>query len=231
MTQKIGKIISLEGTDASGKETQTKLLLDRLNSEGYPTELISFPTYNTPSGRIVGQCYLGKDIGPGDYAWFGDADSVGPKVASLYFAANRRADLPKIKKIIYSKKNLIFDRGPDSNKAHQGGKAKTVEERVKIIDFIDKLEYDLLGFPRSDLTIFLNMPEKIAQYLKQQTGEKLDSHESNKKHLKNARETFFYLKDKYNWIQINCAQNETIESLKSPQKIHEEIYSIVKEII
>lgn len=53
-------MIVIEGTDCSGKETQSKILIERLNNEGIKTEYYSFPAYNTPTGRIVGLAYLGK---------------------------------------------------------------------------------------------------------------------------------------------------------------------------
>ena len=61
-----GKIIVIEGTDCSGKETQTSLLVQRLRREGRKIERLSFPDYDTPTGKIVGGPYLGKDrIGEG----------------------------------------------------------------------------------------------------------------------------------------------------------------------
>lgn len=55
-----GKLIVIEGTDCSGKETQSRLLIDRLNAEGMKTEYFSYPNYSSPTGRIVGLSYLGK---------------------------------------------------------------------------------------------------------------------------------------------------------------------------
>ena len=49
-----GKLIVIEGTDCSGKETQTNLLLKRLNGEGLKVEKFSFPNYQSPTGKIVG---------------------------------------------------------------------------------------------------------------------------------------------------------------------------------
>ncbi len=40
-----GKFIVIDGIDGSGKATQTKLLLDRLEKEGYKTAAIDFPQY------------------------------------------------------------------------------------------------------------------------------------------------------------------------------------------
>lgn len=55
-----GKIIVVEGTDCSGKETQSKILIDNLKKDGLETVYYGFPAYDTPTGRIVGLSYLGK---------------------------------------------------------------------------------------------------------------------------------------------------------------------------
>ena len=52
-----GKIIVIEGTDCSGKETQASLLVQRLRRSGRKIERFSFPAYDTPTGRIVGGDY------------------------------------------------------------------------------------------------------------------------------------------------------------------------------
>ena len=55
-----GKLIVVEGTDCSGKETQTNLLLERLREKGLKVKKYSFPNYNSATGKIVGGPYLGK---------------------------------------------------------------------------------------------------------------------------------------------------------------------------
>ena len=55
-----GKIIVIEGTDCSGKETQTRLLVEKLEAMGKKVKRISFPMYDTPTGKIIGACLLGK---------------------------------------------------------------------------------------------------------------------------------------------------------------------------
>ena len=84
----MNKIIVIEGTDCSGKETQSKLLLKRLNEENISTEYITFPNYESPTGKIVGGPYLGKESISNGYFEEGAAN-VDPKVASLYYAADR----------------------------------------------------------------------------------------------------------------------------------------------
>ena len=56
----IGKIIVIEGTDCSGKETQTRLLVEKLTNDGLKVKRLSFPMYDTPTGKIIGACLLGK---------------------------------------------------------------------------------------------------------------------------------------------------------------------------
>ncbi|MEN7981839.1 MAG: thymidylate synthase [Nanoarchaeota archaeon] len=232
--RKKGKIILVEGTDCSGKQTQTELLLKKLNSEGIPCKLMSFPRYNTPTGRIVGQSYLGKvkDYWKGDSGWFGEADSLDPKIASLYYAADRRASVEEIDKILDSGCNLILDRYYTSNMAHQGGKIKNIEERKKIFEWLQNLELDILKLPKEDIAIFLHMPLEVSKILRtNRTGENLDNHENNEEHLRRAEETYNQLSELYNWKNISCAPNKTIESLKTPEEIHEEVYSVVKDFL
>ena len=57
---KKGKLIVIEGTDCSGKETQSKLLVKKLNDLNEPTFYASYPNYETPTGKIIGLPLLGK---------------------------------------------------------------------------------------------------------------------------------------------------------------------------
>ncbi len=50
---KKGKLIVIEGTDGSGKATQSELLAKRLHKDGYSVELIDFPQYGKPSAAMV----------------------------------------------------------------------------------------------------------------------------------------------------------------------------------
>ena len=62
MDTKKGKLIILEAGDASGKETQTRLLYERLMSEGRDVTRVSFPDYDSDSSALV-RMYLRGDFG------------------------------------------------------------------------------------------------------------------------------------------------------------------------
>ena len=48
-----GKLIIIEGSDGSGKATQTKKLYDRLEAENYKIKKVEFPNYNSESWALV----------------------------------------------------------------------------------------------------------------------------------------------------------------------------------
>ncbi len=202
---KKGKIILLEGTDGSGKNTQARMLVEMLNQNRIPSVMRNFPRYETPTGKIIAECYLGKT----GNSWFSNPVELNPKIASLYYAADRLAA-----------KNLILDRYVESNMAHQGGKLKG-EERKKFIDFVEKLEYGLLELPRPDRTIFLYVPTEVAIKLRKQRNEIPDAHERNFEHLRNAEEAYLELSEKFSWTKIECVQKGEIRNRES---IAEEIY-------
>lgn len=233
---KKGNLIEIEGTDGSGKETQSKKLIELMQSKSIPCTTIDFPQYNTPSGRIVGQCYLGKDTSfygwQGDSGWFGDPDKVDARAACAYYAADRRMTKPFIEKNLANGIHVVTDRYIDANKGHQGGKIEDREERLKLYRDLDLLEYDFMQLPRPDLTVFLHMPTDVSLELKKRRSEEisegLDGHENNIPHLRRSEQAYLELSDLYSWIRIECAPDGTIASLKTPEEIHEEVWNKIK---
>ena len=115
----MGKIIVIEGTDCSGKETQSKLLEKRLKEMGKKCIRFDFPMYDTPTGKIVGGCYLGKEeIGKSVFPE--GAVNVDPHVVSLYYAADRKYNMSKIEEYLDKDYYVLLDRYVTSNLAHQG---------------------------------------------------------------------------------------------------------------
>ncbi len=218
-----GRIIVIEGTDCSGKETQTSLLVQRLKRDGQHVERFSFPNYDSPTGMIVGGPYLGKtEISDG---WFPEgATNVDPHVAALYYAADRKYNIVHINEILDSGTDVILDRYVESNMAHQGCKIQDKDERLKLYKWLDTLEYGLLELPKPDLTIFLHMPYKMVLELKKgRIGH--DQHEDSLLHLKTSEEAYLELADIMKQNVVNCAPKNKLRDIMD---IHEEIYNIVK---
>ena len=48
-----GKLIVFEGTDGSGKATQSRMLVERLQKEGYELKKLEFPRYSEESSALI----------------------------------------------------------------------------------------------------------------------------------------------------------------------------------
>lgn len=221
----MGKIIVIEGTDCSGKETQSKLLKSYLEQNGIKVARFSYPQYNTPTGKIIGGPLLGKpSICP---SWFNNYVEVDSKVASLYFAADRRASLPVLKELINNNEIVIIDRYIYSNMGHQGSKIEDKEERLKMYKFLETLEFDLLELPRPDLVIFLYLPYSYGEELKKNRVETLDEAEKSQTHQIKSERTYLELTELYGFEKIDCFSNGTV---KTREEINKEVISHVKKL-
>ena len=58
----MGKLIVIDGTDGSGKETQMNILQENLKKSGICFRKVSFPNYASPSSSLV-KMYLSGEFG------------------------------------------------------------------------------------------------------------------------------------------------------------------------
>ena len=222
-----GKIIVIEGTDCSGKETQTKRLIEKLNSMHIKCRRFSFPFYDTPTGKIIGGPYLGKPQ-IGECIFEEGAVNVDPFVASLYFAADRKYNIEKILKCLSEGYNVILDRYMYSNMAHQGGKIKEKSERYKMYKWIETLEFSLLKLPEADIKVFLHMPTEVSLKLKENRSEAADEHEKSISHLKCAETAYVEISELYDFKTIECSE---MNKPRSVDDINNELFEIVKKVL
>lgn len=221
-----GKLIVIEGTDGSGKETHSKYVCKNLEQEGYRTKLVSFPQYGKPSTAMVEEYLNGK---------LGSAEEVGPYRASIFYAQDRYAKSKELWKWFNEGKIIICNRYATANMGHQAGKIKDKKERDKFLVWLDDLEYNIFGIPRPHKVIFLHMPVRIGQELVERKGErkylrgkKKDLHESDLKHLRDAEEAYLYVAKKEGWVVLELSDGDNAYSI---EKCREMVYKAVKEAI
>ncbi len=214
-----GKLIVIEGIDGSGKATQTELLVKRLQKEGTAVKTIDFPQYDhTFFGKMVGRYLRGE---------FGEADEVSPYFAALLFALDRFEVKNKIQQWLAEGFLVICNRYATSNVGHQAGKIADAQQRKEFVAWLEQTEYTVLGIPKPDKVILLDIAAEISQQLvdrKQQrsyTTDKRDIHEKSKDHLTNTRNTFLEMAKAHGWIVISCTANG---KLLTKEAIHEKIY-------
>jgi dTMP kinase len=209
------------------KKHKLKKTVARFKKMGVNIYNYSFPMYDTPTGKIVGGPYLGKSyICEG---WFSEgAPNVDALAASAYYAADRRYNISIINNHLENGDIVILDRYVESNMAHQGGKLKTREEREKMYQKLDQLEFEIMELPRPDAVIFLYMPFEYAAILKKNREETPDQHESNKAHLEQAEKAYLELTEKYGYKKITCVKDDIIRTIDD---INDEVVAKIEEII
>ncbi len=214
--------IVIDGTDGSGKGTQTKLLVERLQREGRTVEQLSFPRYGNPSAHFVEQYLNGR---------YGTGMDVGPHRSSLFYALDRFDAAAGIRAALAAGTVVISDRYVSANKGHQMGKITDPAERQAFLDWINDLEYRVLGIPKPDLTILLHMPSEIAYELIAKkddrgylNGKKRDIHEADPGHLKAAEQAYLEIPSMdvvENWEVVSCMDGGNLMSIET---IHEKLW-------
>ena len=224
---KRGRLIVIEGTDSSGKETQTAMLFERLSEKISNIRKISFPNYESPACAPV-KMYLAGEFGT-------DAEKVNPYPASTMYAIDRYASYKTDWGKFYNGGGIIItDRYTTSNMVHQASKIDNSQEKDMYLSWLEDLEYNKMGIPRPDLVIFLNMPTETAQKLMAErknkiTGEdKKDIHEKNIEYLKKSHENACEISKKYSWKEIKCVENDR---LKTIEEISNEVFELVNGIL
>ncbi len=226
---KKGVFIVLDGLDGSGKGTQTKLLVERLQREGHEVEMVDFPQYGNWSATYV-EKYLRGELGA--------SHDISAQQASLFYALDRFAAKQRMLDALAQGKILVANRYVSASKGHQLGKLKTDDERYTFVEWLNHLEYSILGIPKPTVTLFLHMPPEIGQRLVERKepraylqGKSKDIHEEDLGHLRNAEQAFLFCAkndSQENWKVIKCSYGEEIRTIDD---VHHEIYETVKNLL
>ncbi|MEI6221128.1 MAG: dTMP kinase [bacterium] len=216
-----GKLIVIEGLDGVGKHTQTTLLHQKLHDRGTKTELISFPQYDTPVGKLIA-AYLQGEIG--------DKKDHPPEVAALFFALDRYQVKWQIEQRIQEDYVVILDRYSPSNLAFQGAKIENNFERETFLTWLNHVESNL---PKPDLIFYLHLPlHNMKQWIAQreqrpfETTSLKDIHERDFQYQQQVQQLYLTLAHQYNWRVISYEERK--DKIKSREDVQKEIWEIVE---
>lgn len=219
----MGKLIVIEGSDGSGKATQSMKLYEELRDKGHKVMKVEYPDYNSESSALV-KMYLSGKFGsrPGD---------VNPYASSTFYAVDRFASYKTVWGDFYNAGGIVIaDRYTTSNMVHQAAKITDEVERDRFLDWLWDLEFDKMGLPVPDMVIFLDMPPEFSFKLIKDRDNKItgksekDIHEKDLSYLENSYKNSCYLAEKYNWFKIPCVDNGRILTI---DEIHETILNII----
>ena len=155
----IGKFITFEGIDGSGKTTQINLLEEKLSQQGISTLILREPGGTKLSEKIREILLDRENI------------NLSPSAESLLFVASRtQLMVEKIKPSLERNQFVICDRYADSTIAYQGyGRGLN----VKYLEELNKFATDSI---QPDITIILDVdPEKAAIRMASDVPDRLES--------------------------------------------------------
>ena len=210
-------LLVIEGIDGAGKGTQTNLLKKQAMAMGLKVGCISFPRYGeTLFSATIADYLNGK---------FGSIDEVPAEFSSLLFAGDRFESRGPLSDAIEKNDIVLLDRYVSSNIAYHAARIP-IKERDNFINWLSSIEYELYSLPKPDLTIFYDVPAKLAVKMvlkkgsRSYTKSKADIHESREDYMKICRQIFLELQAQNfggKWIRIDCVDENN--NLFSPEHL------------
>lgn len=200
--------IAVEGIDGSGKGTQVERLYLALKTRYKHVTQRAFPQYE--------QNYFGARVRDYLDGKYGSLAQNHPFLVSLLYGFDRWQTLseltaagphPQLEEEIF-----VFDRYVPSNMCHQGAKCQA-QLKYELATEIEHVEYDILGLPRPNLVIVLDIDvskalERLAT--RQKRGAQ-DIHEADKMYLEEVRQLYrHYAAERDNWVLIDADKEELL---------------------
>lgn len=197
----MGKFITIDGLDGSGKSTQYEALASHLESRGIRVRRLKFPVYNS-EGSALARMYLSGALG--------SADETNAYAASMFFAADRYVSYVTDWKTDYLDPDTVIlaDRYTTANAIHQLSKLPRGEWE-SFVEWLYDFEFGKLSLPRPDAVVFLSVPIGITEMMtkrrESETGVRRDIHETDYDYIKRCCEAGAWAKDRLGWRGIECA--------------------------
>jgi dTMP kinase len=205
-----GKLIAIEGIDGVGKNTQAKLLHDHIIKTKGECGFFSFPRYDTPKGKLVGE-----------YLKSGRTDLDLRGRAKLY-ADDRLAAKNEMLSYLDRGVDVVCDRYITSNIVYFEQFARMGQpELIGVIGKeIEHNEFIINGIPRIDQLITLTasldhfnaMMESKAK--REYTDAKLDKHEADIELIKGCHLLYSRIGIKEG-VLIVCDKDKTLLDISS----------------
>ncbi|CVK18986.1 dTMP kinase [Sporomusa sphaeroides] len=220
-----GKLIVIEGTDGSGKATQSGKMAARLAAEGFTVRKVDYPNYQSQSSALV-KMYLNGEFGE-------RPEDVNAYAASAFYAVDRIASYKKEWEEFYLNGGIVIaDRYTTSNMIHQAAKIKDKAEKERYLEWLGDFEFTKCGLPVPDKVFFLAMPPAVSRELmrgrENKAGNVKDIHEQDSDYLSYCFANACDIAATFGWHRVDCTDSGQIKTI---EQIHEEIYQELHRMI
>jgi dTMP kinase len=191
-----GKIIVLEGIDKSGKTTQSKLLMDYLNSmTNFKAVQMDFPNYSTFSGIEIHRHLKGQTV-------------YNPYALHVLFTLNRYEEKPLIERLLNEGSIIVMNRYYQSNVIYGLADGITRHEWLECLD---------KEMPQANLTIILDT--SVEESMSRNPDP--DVKEQDKNYLRQVRDYFINYANTYGWKIVDASNKSKEDIHKEVVKIVE----------
>ncbi len=224
-TKSKGKIIVIEGSDGTGKETQTHLLIENIQKLGHSVTSIAFPRYS--SGTLGGKL-LHLTI-KSEHASEYKLSTINPYSASLLYVMDRVESTSYIKELLDTYDFVIMDRYYTANLLHQGAKFDNEIERNRFLDTMYTIEVEQLHIPKADIVIYLTLPFAVSlarmERRHKELGIAIDQTEKDHEYIKNSTERGLDIAKHLGWsviegVELDASGNIIKEYSKEERQEH-----------
>ena len=180
--EKRGKIIVLEGTDKSGKTSQSRMLAEALKASGKVCVILDFPDYTTPIGMEIKAFLEGK------------RDYYTPEVKHLLFSANRWEKKKEIESMLENGTIVIMNRYWQSNLVY--GVANGMDA-----NWLIRLDR---GLPKENIVLMILVKPTISA----RRAEMQDAFESDRQLAVKAYENYLKFAKQFRWRIIDGSKSK-----------------------
>ena len=163
--------------DGSGKSYQANRLQQYAQRAGLTAATGHFPVYNSPTGVII-SAFL-KGLLP-----------LSPEDAQIWYANNRRENLPQLQQLLRENDIVILDRYYPSGWAY--GMAQGLH-----ISWLESLDTEV---PRPDAIFILDLPAEATRARRKSR----DIFEADMSFLNTVRANYLTLAQRYGWAVVNA---------------------------
>lgn len=221
----MASLIAIEGIDGAGKGTQAAQLVSSLREMGLQVDTLQFPRYSaTTFGSAIADFLNGR---------FGALNEVHPQLAAVLYAGDRFESRTLLQRMMENNDVVVLDRFVGSNLAHQSAKLDG-HERTALMEWIEKIEFDVFELPRPALTILIDMSSQMSRELvsrksvRDYTDQQADLQESDLPYLERVRRCYLALAhSRLDWRTVHGLNNDG--SLRTIEQVGHDIHSMVCE--
>jgi len=184
-TKKMKRFVTFEGIDGSGKSTVSKLVYEKLKSEGYDVVLTFEPT-DSYIGKMVQKCI---------------ETNSDPFVTAFTFIADRIDHCKKIQKWLDQDKLVLCDRYAESTYAYQGAQMEDLVDNP--IKWLQELSKDKILIPDRTFTFVINPEDSLSRI---QNRDKLIPFEK-KNFLEKVHKNYLFLSEGKRFVKVNATKS------------------------